>query len=346
MTRAKTMRAAVLAEPGRIELRDFAVPEPSKGALLVRVRAALTDGTDLKTYRRGHPHMPLPTRFGHEFSGDVAAVGAGETAFAVGDGIMSVHTAPCGRCYWCDRAQEELCESIMSTMILGAYAQYIEIPARIVARNTYRKPDDLSYAAAAFLEPLSCVVHSIELLDPRPGSTVLVYGAGGFGLLHCLLLQRRGCRPVLAGRRKDRLDLARRMGMADIVDTAEADLYDALRERTEDRGVDAVIECTGRKAVWESAPSFVRAGGTVSFFGGLPPGTKVTFPAQRMHYDEIRLISPFHFTPRNVAAARDLLVSKTIDPVALITETVDLQRIVEVFARLDRGDGMKFAIEP
>ncbi len=72
---------------------------------------ALTDGTDLKTYRRGHPKMPMPTRFGHEFSGDVAAVGDGVSAFAPGDAVMCVHTAPCGECFWCRRAEEELCES-------------------------------------------------------------------------------------------------------------------------------------------------------------------------------------------------------------------------------------------
>ena len=84
---------------------------PPPGGIVVRVRAALTDGTDLKTYRRGHPKMPMPTRFGHEFSGDVAAVGDGVSAFAPGDAVMCVHTAPCGKCFWCRRAEEELRKS-------------------------------------------------------------------------------------------------------------------------------------------------------------------------------------------------------------------------------------------
>ena len=119
---------------------------PPPGGIVVRIRAALTDGTDLKTYRRGHPKMPMPTRFGHEFSGDVAAVGDGVTAFSPGDPVMCVHTAPCGACFWCTHAQEELCESVMPAMILGAYSDLIAVPKRIVDRNCFPKPADVSYA--------------------------------------------------------------------------------------------------------------------------------------------------------------------------------------------------------
>ncbi|HEY5339680.1 MAG TPA: alcohol dehydrogenase catalytic domain-containing protein, partial [Candidatus Aquilonibacter sp.] len=181
-------RVAMLVAPQRIEIRDEPMPVPAPGGIVVRVRAALTDGTDLKAYRRGHPQMPMPSRFGHEFSGDVAAVGTTEArtshGFAVGDPVMCVHSAPCGACYWCLHGQEELCETVMATKILGAYADYIEVPAHIVARNCYAKPKGLSYAQAAFLEPLACVVHSVEFLAPQPGSTVVVLGDGGFGLLH------------------------------------------------------------------------------------------------------------------------------------------------------------------
>ncbi|MBD5656960.1 MAG: alcohol dehydrogenase catalytic domain-containing protein, partial [Candidatus Eremiobacteraeota bacterium] len=134
------MRAGYLVAPGCVEVRDEAVPEPEAGGVVVRVRAALTDGTDLKAYRRGHPQMPFPSRFGHEFSGDVAAVGADVTTFSVGDAIMTVHSAPDGTCYWCLRGQEEMCETVMRTKILGAYAEFVAVPAHIVARNAFLKP--------------------------------------------------------------------------------------------------------------------------------------------------------------------------------------------------------------
>jgi L-iditol 2-dehydrogenase len=340
------MRSAILVHPKRVELRDLAVPQPPPGGMVVRVRAALTDGTDLKAYRRGHPQMPMPTPFGHEFSGDVASIDRAVARFAVGDPVMCVHSAPCGACFWCTRGEEELCESVMSTKILGAYAQYIAVPAHIVERNAFRKPAALGYEAAAFLEPLACVVHSLDVLGTRPDSTVLVMGDGGFGLLHAMVLTQRGVRPVLAGRRQERLELAQRLGINDVINARNADVGNAIAALTSGRGADAAIECTGNPEVWEAAPSFVRRGGTVSFFGGLPSATRVSFLAARMHYDEVRLISPFHFRPSSVKRAQELLASGAIDPRPLITQTVPLDAIASVFERLDGGEGIKFAILP
>lgn len=340
------MRSAILVQPGRIELRDLAIPQPGTGGMVVRVRAALTDGTDLKAYRRGHPQMPMPTPFGHEFSGDVAALAPQVTKFSVGDAVMCVHSAPCGRCFWCSQSQEELCESVMTTKILGAYAEYIEVPSHILEQNAYLKPDGLSYAAAAFLEPLSCVVHSLEFLNAAPGSSVVVMGDGGFGLMHAMLLSRAGANTMLVGRRDERLALAQSLGIHATIDARHDDVEQRIRDLTGGRGADALIECTGTQEVWETAPSLVRRGGTVSFFGGLPSSTRVSFPAARMHYDEVRLISPFHFSPASVKTAYELLANGMIDPLPLITRTVPLAQIANVFERLDGGEGIKFAIEP
>lgn len=345
MIAAEGMRAAVLVKPGTIELRDLPRPQPPPGGMVVRVRAALTDGTDLKAFRRGHPQMPMPTPFGHEFSGEVAEADASVTKFKPGDAVMCVHTAPCGECYWCMRGQEELCKFVMPTMILGAYAEYIQIPERIVQKNCYPKPDDLSYVAAAFLEPLSCVVHSIDMLNVRPDDTVLIIGNGGFGLLHAMLIKDRAKTVVLAGRRDDRLGLAQALGI-ETIDARKHDLARTIAERTHERGADIAIECTGREDVWETATTFVRRGGTVSLFGGLPSGTHVQFQASRLHYDEVRLISPFHFTPNAVRRARELLITKRIDPLPLVTQTLPLSEIATAFDRLSVGDGIKFAIEP
>lgn len=336
-------RVAVLVEPRRIELRDEEERAPSAGAMLVRVRAALTDGTDLKTYRRGHPHMPMPTRFGHEFCGDVVAAGAGVTRFSAGDAVMCVHTAPCTRCFWCRRGEEELCERIMETMLLGAYADTIEVPAAVVAMNAFPKPATLSYVEGAFLEPLACVVHSVERLGPV--TEAVVVGDGAFGVLHALVLRNRGVDVALVGRRDQRLTLARAYGLT-AIDARDGDAREAVLERTAGRGAESVVECTGAQSAWEWAPSLARRGGTVSFFGGLPAGTQVSFDAQRLHYDEVCVRSPFHFTPKAVRSAYELLCSAAIDVRPLVTHTYPLADIAAAFARLDSGDGMKACIEP
>jgi L-iditol 2-dehydrogenase len=338
-------RFAMLVAPGQIELHEEAVPAPPPGGMVVRVRAALTDGTDLKAYRRGHPQMPLPTRFGHEFSGDVAAVGTGVTELQPGDAVMCVHSAPCGRCFWCENDQEELCESVMSTKILGAYADYVEVPAHIVARNCFKKPTDVPYSEAAFLEPLACVVHSLRFLAAKPGSSVVVLGDGGFGILHALLLERQGVRVMLVGHRPERLALVRQLGI-DAIDGHTIDERVAVLERTHGRGADGAIECTGSEQVWERAPELVRRGGTVSFFGGLPGSVRVSFLAARLHYDEVRLISPFHFAPDSVRRAYELIASLAVPLAPIVSHAYRLDEIASAFARLDAGEGIKVLIEP
>jgi L-iditol 2-dehydrogenase len=338
-------RVAMLVSPKKIELRDEAVPAAPPGGIVVRVRAALTDGTDLKTYRRGHPKMPMPTRFGHEFSGDVAAIGDGVTAYAVGDPVMCVHTAPCGECYWCRNEQEELCESIMPAMILGAYADMIAVPQRILERNCFFKPPDVSYAEGAFLEPLACVVHSVQRLAAAPGEVAVVIGNGAFGILHALLLQQRGVDVLLFGRRASRVALARELGLESF-DSNATPIERTIGERTEGRGADAAIECTGSAEIWERAPSLVRRGGRVSFFAGLPAGTEVTFEAERIHYDEVGMLAPFHFTPADVLLAYELIAAHALPLTRLISDVYPLDRIGEAFARLDAGDAMKLVIEP
>jgi L-iditol 2-dehydrogenase len=341
------MRAAYLVAPGQLELREEDVPAPEPGGAVVRVRVALTDGTDLKAFRRGHPQMPFPTRFGHEFSGDVAAVGADVRAFAPGDAILSVHSAPCGACYWCARAEEELCENVMATKILGAYAEFVAIPAHILNQNAFLKPAGLSYEAGAFLEPLACVVHSLSQLNLPAGASLGIIGDGGFGILHALVARAFGIAgAVLVGRRSERLELARSLGVARTIDARHSDVAAEIAVLTQGRGLDAVLESTGTQAVWESAPALVRRGGTVSLFGGLPGGTRVSFDAARLHYDEVRLISPFHFTPRAVREAFDLLASGAVEVEPLISERFSLSHVADAFASLDAGHGLKYAIVP
>jgi L-iditol 2-dehydrogenase len=342
------MRAAYLVAPGRVELRDEAVPQAGPGGLVVRVRVALTDGTDLKAFRRGHPQMPMPTRFGHEFSGDVASVGSGVTEFVAGDPIASVHSAPDGTCWWCLRGEEELCERVMETKILGAYAEYVALPQHIVERNAFRKPAHLSYEAAAFLEPLACVVHAQHMLAAKPGAVVAVIGDGGFGILHALAARAGGARPILVGRRPERLALAASLGIEETLDARAGDLAATLARLTQGRGVDAVIESTGARDVWEAAPAYVRRGGTVVLFGGLPGGTRVEFDAARLHYDEVRLLSPFHFTPRAVRTAFELLDSRAFEVTPLVSARYSLEDAQAAFAELENGTGLnlKFAIVP
>jgi L-iditol 2-dehydrogenase len=341
------MRSHVLVKPGTLELREVPRPSPGPGEIVVRVRTALTCGTDVKAFLRGHPKWPMPTPFGHEFAGEIAEVGAGTVSFREGDEIMAAPTAPCGRCYYCERQQENLCESVMSTMVVGAYADFVKLPARVVDVNVFRKPQSISFATAALLEPLACVLHGLEFIHWRADDTAVIIGAGPISLLHVLALRNAGVGRILVVVRRDApAAQAQRAGATEVLVTEVAAARDLVLARTDGRGADIVIECTGQVEVWEAAPGLARAGGQVVLFGGCRPGTEVRFDTQRLHYDQLQVISPFHFTPRAVRRSFELLSSGEIDGKILIGGTFPLTELRRALTLHQQGRGVKYAIEP
>jgi L-iditol 2-dehydrogenase len=344
--RALAARQAVLVSPGHLELRDFDPPHPRAGEVLIEVRCALSCGTDLKAFRRGHPMWPMPTPFGHEFAGVVAEAGPG-TQFKVGDEIMAAPTAPCGRCFFCRRGEENLCPQCMGQMVLGAYADYLLLPAQVVARNAFAKPPDLPFEEAALLEPLACVVHAHEMAQPRDLETVLIIGAGAFGLLHLLALKAAGVRQVVvAGRREQRLRWAGEMGADQVIDVERDDPAGAIANLNGGHGPDLVIECTGQVGGWEDAFSRVRRGGRVVFFGGCPPGTALRIDTRKMHYDNLTLLAPFHLRPKDVRRSFDLLGEGKLRAGRIVNERRPLSELRQVFAMHEQGTVLKCAVIP
>lgn len=346
------MKQVVLEEPGRLAVRDVPQPTPGPGDVVLEVRAALTCGTDLKAYRRGHPKFPCPSPFGHEASGVVVAKGEG-AAYEIGDAVMTANSGPCGTCFWCTHDEENLCETLVAELMFGAYAEYLLVPARILRRNSYRKPDELPFEQAALLEPLSSVCFGLTRIPSRrirAGATILVIGSGPIAMLWLRALQAHGAdRVIVAARREARLETARRMGaFATVVTGADAggELAAVIAEATDGRGCDAVVECTGQVEVWEQAPGYARRGGSVVLFGGCAAGTSVSLDTGRLHYDGVEISSPFHFRPRDVAEARRLLERADLDWSPLVSGRATLDEVPALFARLGDGPEMKIAIVP
>jgi L-iditol 2-dehydrogenase len=338
------VKAVYLMQPGTVEVIEVPASSPAEGEVLVRIKAALTCGTDLKAFLRGHPMIPMPGLFGHEFSGVVEEAGKGVKRFRPGDEVMSVHTAPCLKCRYCTIGAYNLCENIMHTKVLGAFAEYIVIPKHIVKQNLFHKPAQLAFEEAAFLEPLACVVHGMRGLSIKKGDTVLIIGTGPIGLLHLLLAKLKGARVMITGLERRRLEIALRIGADDIA--LPSLLGDNIETATGGMGFDYVFECTGQVEVWENAVNYVRPGGTVILFGGCKQGTAVTYDTYRIHYNEITLKGIFHFSPADVEEAHKLLSSGAIQVKPLISGSYPLEKIREPFERLSRGEGVKYAIVP
>ncbi len=342
------MKAVRYYAPLDIRYEEVTIPELNEGEVLVKVEAALTCGTDLKTYRRGHPVLikKTPSGFGHEFAGVVFKVADDVTNFQIGDRVVGANSAPCGECFFCQKGEENLCENL--DLLNGAYAQYIVIPKRIVDKNLIKIPDDLSFAKAAFTEPLANVVHGIERTDIKKGDVVGIVGLGPIGLMFCALAKLKGAKVIAMGRNPLKLQLARSFAKADIVIDLKRypDPTDVIMSMTkESRGLDVAIECVGLPEIWESMFKLVRRGGKVHLFGGCSSGTTVNIDTRRLHYDEVNVISVFHHTPKYFRQALEIIAEGKIDVSKLITKTMQMKYAKKALELQGEGDVIKVLLE-
>jgi len=344
-----TMKAAVLHGREDIRIESIPVPQAAPGELVVRVGAALTCGTDLKVFRRGyHARMIVPPAlFGHELAGTVVEAGEGVAGFAPGDRVVALNSAPCGQCYFCERGQENLCDDLLFNN--GAYAEFIRIPARIVAMNTLRVPDHVPLEHAALTEPLACAVHGFEDSHPRTGDTVAVIGGGPLGLMILHVAALAGYRVIAIVKHDGQMEAARQLGAAHVIQTTSA--RKAIRETRaltpKDRGVDIAIEAVGVPETWAEAVELVRKGGTVNFFGGCAVGTHVSLDTNRIHYSDLTLRATFHHTPAICRRALDLIAGGRFQAGAFITGHAHLYELNRVFEKLmNRSSEIKTAIVP
>ena len=343
------MTAAVLYGKENVQIETVDVPQIGRGDVLVRVRAALTCGTDVKVFRRGyHARMIVPPAlFGHELGGDIVAMGKDVRGFKMGQRVVAANSAPCGECFYCRRNQENLCEDLLFNN--GAYAEYIRIPERIVRRNMYEVPDHVSYQDAALVEPLACVLRGLEESGVRPGDTVAVIGLGPIGMMFVRLAKAVcNARVIAIGRRPQQLLRASRMGADETVLNCDgADVVGPVHEMTGGRGADVVIEAVGLPEVWQLAIKLLRRGGVVNFFGGCPDGTSLSLDTNLLHYSELTCKASFHHTPALIRKALDLVSRGYVGAKDFVNHSEPLTNLLQVMQHLMSHNGhLKTAIIP
>lgn len=304
------MRALRFHGPGDLRLEDVPRPEAGPGDVLVQVEVALTDGTDLKAFRRGHPVLlrELPSPFGHEFCGiDVAT---GKRVVAANSAATDERGAPL-------------------ELLNGAYAEYLLVPAAIAAVNLHPVPRGLAPEVAAMVEPLACCLRGVERAAVGEGDRVAILGAGPIGLMLCACVADAGGRAEVVGGRPERRELVPLFG----------------GEVGDGEGADVVIEAAGTEAAWQRAVELVRPGGTIVYFGGREAGAELRVDAYRLHYEELTLRGAFHHSPRHVRTALAFLASGARPWERLITHRVGLEGVATLLADPPRGY-LKAAVVP
>lgn len=288
------MREPMMSRVGRIVAAgetDFftrPVPPPADDAVVIHIQASALCGSDLHIFKAKHPSVPLPATIGHEFSGDIVAMGSGVSGLKVGDRVTVEPCEACGVCDACRHGEYGSCDqlSFIYRKGDGAMADYITVKASSV----YPLPDALSYEAGALVEPLAVAVHAVRRANVRLGETVLVLGAGAIGMLAAALCKRSGAAEVIVSDYSGfRLEMAKTLGATRMVNPGEGDDLEAIvREVTGGKGVDKVLECVGRQETFVQAMTLLRKQGLATVVG-IFEQTEITIPVMKLVNNEIRV---------------------------------------------------------
>ncbi len=332
------MKAAVLYGIRDLRIEDREIPKIGEGEVLVKIKYALTCGTDLKAYERGHPYIKYPIILGHEYVGEVVEIGKKVESFEKGDLITSANSAPCYECFYCKKRLYNLCERLKENLIgftvNGSFAEYMVVPERILKVNTF-KISEKNFKKYACLEPLACVVHAWNLINVKEDDTVLIIGSGPIAILHAQVALKHSKMVTLIGKHESRLKIARKLGI---------EVLDLEQMQIKKNGYDIVIEAVGSLEAWNMAFDLVGKGGSVLFFGGLKAGSNVCFDAYKIHYGEVKILGSFHHDPNSVKKAFEMIEKKLINTELIITSERKLEEIEKALEDMATGKDMKVGI--
>ncbi|MBA2755477.1 MAG: zinc-dependent alcohol dehydrogenase family protein [Chloroflexia bacterium] len=334
------MKAVIINAPHEVSVEDVPAPEAGPGEVVIKVGVAGICGTDIHILDGEFPLTTYPIIPGHEFGGEVVQVGENVVGVAVGDRVGVDPTLNCGACYFCQRGQGNLCERWNGVGVgshPGGFAECVAVPARTV----YHLPEGMSYAEAALIEPISCVVRGFHRLQPQVGETYLIYGAGPMGLLNAQIARYNGASLVaLIDINESRLQKAKDAFGFDVVGTS----LDAVREHAP-RGFDNVIEATGVTKVAEIAIDAVIRRGKLLLFGVCPPGERAAYDAFKIYNEEITVLGTMAVL-NSYGPAVDILSAGAVDSAAMVTHTLPIGQFGEAIDLFRSGAGMKIQIDP
>jgi 2-desacetyl-2-hydroxyethyl bacteriochlorophyllide A dehydrogenase len=332
------MNAVVFESVGSLALRSVPDPTPQPDEVVLRVAQAGICGTDLHIFR-GEYLSSFPLIPGHEFVGEVVAVGRDVRGIAVGQRAVGDPNLSCGNCEFCRSLQPNHCRRWQAVGVTraGAFAEYVALPARAV----YPVPDSIDDAAAAFIEPLACVVYALGRIRVRAGDDVLIFGGGPMGLLLTQALRRvGGARLTLVEPNAQRAELARRVGADAVLTPAEAS------ELPHDPGkFHVVVDATGLPRVIERALDPLRPGGTYLQFGVAPIGAHAAWEPYRIFRNDWTIVGSFALSQTFAPAIR-WLEAGAIDVAPLVSHVLPLAEFAAGFAEFAGGRSLKVHVRP
>ena len=334
------MRAARLYAPRDLRVEEVNDPQPGPSQFLVRIKACGICPSDLRAYSGLRPLRNPPTTPGHEWVGEVIGAGAEATGLEVGDRVAVSWLAPCGSCQFCQRELFNLCEKKHSGDARGGFAE-LGVASR---RHLYRMPKGLPFTSAALAEPLACCLNGQDNSAIRAGHVVAIVGAGPIGLLHLQAARAKGAQVIACDLLPERLEIARKIGAAHVVDPGQGDPAQAVLDLTGGKGANAVIVAVGSAQAIAPAIRMAAVKATVNLFAGTYPPTTIEVDPNFIHYRELSLCGSWDYKPAHFAAALELLGSGAVAAEPLTSHLLPLEQIRDGYEAVASRTGLKVVI--
>ena len=334
-----SMNAMWLLEPGKFELKQQPIYDVGPGEVLVQIAYCGICPWDVRVYA-GKKSVPLPRVMGHEATGRIVKIGEGVKHLQVGQRVMVDFIVKCGVCLNCRRGRENRC--LHPQFPNGAYEEFAVVPYKNI--HLIQK-ETTSFKAAAFTEPLACVVRGQKMLNLVPGDVELVVGAGPIGLMHMQVAQRYGAKVIVADLIQERLDLARKLGADVVYNNSDGNMKDAVMEATDGRGADAAVVAVGVSPLVVQTAQCLGEGGRLNIFAGIYPITPLEIDPNLIHYKELVLTGSADSTPQDMHEALQFIETGQVKVEELISHLLPLERIPEGFEIVLKQQGFKVMAE-
>jgi L-iditol 2-dehydrogenase len=347
-----TMLAAVYRGVNDVRLETVPVPEIGPGEMLVRVHSCGVCGTDLKKISTGS--HSAPRIFGHETSGEIAAVGADVRDYHPGERVVVFHHIPCENCFYCRNKTFAQCSTYKQVGCTagfepsgGGFAEYVRVMDWIVERGTVRIPDDVSFEQACFVEPVNTCMKGVVALGLKAGETVLTIGQGPIGIILSVLAKRAGATLITSDLYGERLKIGVSFGLTRTIEASRTNLVAEVREFTEGRGADAVMLAVGGNALIRTAMDVCRPGGRILLFAQTQHGEAVIDPAA-ICVDEKTLVGSYSASVDLQEESVRFVMGREMDLERLISHRFALEECREALelAAHPQPSSMKIMIQP
>ena len=327
------MRALRLIGLGRLELQEVPAPDVRDRDVLIRVRVAGICGTDVHIWREGFPGVTPPLTLGHEFAGEIAAMGRSVSGYQLGERVTAENVVPCGKCALCRSGRYEICPKAVGPGFDydGAMADFIAVPAHTV----HRVPASLSWQEAGAIEPAANSLWAVERGRVGPGDLVVVIGDGFLGIVMVRVAKLKGAAGVaLVGLNEFRLARAREMGADLCLNAKQEDVVAELRQWTGGAGASVAIDAAGGRRALLQALEVVSPGGRVVMFG-LPDPTAV-IDLTRVVLGELELIGSLGH-PNRWADTIHLMAERHLEVQSLLTHRFPFEEGARAFELAKTG---------